>query len=88
MSVFVYKYLFVWVYEQQIVLVCVHDSSVCVPLNDTSGAICHSAGSTSAGSQGTNCFLNQYMIHEQLSIMNAAVSLILLTEPLLSKYCP
>lgn len=61
---------------------------VCVSLNDTSGALCHSAGSTSAGCQGNNCFLNQYMIHEQVSIMNAAVSLILLSEPLLSKYSP
>lgn len=57
---------------------------VCVSaLTDTSHAICHGAGSTSAGCQGTSRFLTRYMIHEQLSIMNAATPLILLAEELL-----
>lgn len=62
---------------------------VCVSaLTDTSRAICHGTGSTSVGCQGISSFLTQYIIHEQLSIMNAAIPLILLVEPLLSKYSP
>lgn len=63
---------------------------VCVStLTDTSHAVCHGAGRTSVGCQGTSCFLTGYIIHEQLSIMNAAMPLILLVEELLlSKYSP
>lgn len=77
----VYKYLFVWESDRLNFCfcgcVCVR-KCVSVSLTDTSRAICHGARSTSAGCQGTSCFLTRYMIHEQLSIMNAAVPLILL----------
>lgn len=58
---------------------CVCDSALTVH------ATCHSAGSTSAGCERTSCFLTPFAIHKQLSIMNAAVTFILLAESLLSK---
>lgn len=56
-------------------------------LTDTSGATCHgAAGSTSVGFWERELLFD--LIHEQLSIMNASLLLILLAEPLLSKYFP
>lgn len=55
-------------------------------LTDTSGATCHGAGSTSVGFWERELLFD--LIHEQLSIMNASLLLILLAEPLLSKYFP
>lgn len=49
-------------------------------------ALTDTSGSTSAGFWERELLFD--LIHEQLSIMNASLLLILLAEPLLSKYFP